>query len=417
MSIGCSAESAAGGNQSYSYPTASPYGGDSSFTGALVDPDPDTGVRSDPEYIVLPAKNDLVGDTACATFSTKARQVEIEVPFEVEVEVVEAKPVAIYLMLDQSTSMYEASNINIKWFVAVDAINAFVSDPASSNIDIGLQYFPLLLGDCATGLGYDTPEVRLCRLPENATNISNSLLFHLPGIGGAYTPIEGALRGLTQFCIRYKQDRNINPDNEECVGVLVTDGMPTTCNGDHNSLVGMVADAQTQHGIRTFTIGMTGADFDLLNKIARAGNGDCTPDPADPSWACDVGSGDSSFIEVLNRIRGSVTTLQTITEFRTEYRTEKLVCEWNVPEPPNGETFDKNMVNVRFSSTDNNRLDEQLFSRVDSRSNCGAASSSWYYDDMDAPTKIIACPATCEKIEASDTGSIDIVFGCQTVIL
>ena len=45
--------------------------------------------------------------------------------------------------------------------MAVDSINTFVNDPASSNLDLALQYFPLLGGDCATGGLYDTPEVPL----------------------------------------------------------------------------------------------------------------------------------------------------------------------------------------------------------------------------------------------------------------
>lgn len=357
---------------------------------------------------------DLTEDAACAAFSAEPTQIEVLVPTEVEVEVIEIKPVAIYLILDQSLSMNELSLSGTKWNVAVSATNDFVNDPDSTNVDLALQYFPLVAGDCQTGAAYDTPEVAMGRLPDNATNISSSLSRHHPGEAGLFTPIEGALRGVTSFCARFKQDAVSNPDGEDCIAVLVTDGVPTWCSNDSNLLTGIVADAFAQHSVRTFTIGMSGADFNLLDRLAQAGNGDCTPDPADSSWACNVSSGGTSFTEALKAIRETVTTLETRTEMQTEMQTQTIDCEWEIPDPPNNEDFDKDLVNVRFSPTGDDQQ-SVTFRRMDSASTCGAYPA-WHYDNMDNPASIIACPETCDSIKTADNGKIDILFGCKTEI-
>ena len=45
---------------------------------------------------------------------------------------------------------------------------------------------------------------------------------------------------------------------------------------------------------------------------------------------------------------------------------------------------------------------------------CGPAGG-WYYDDPAAPTTVIACPDTCDQFQAG-SGSVEITFGCATVI-
>ncbi len=355
-------------------------------------------------------------DKACASFSTEAKQVEVEVPTEVQVEVVVGSPVAIYLMQDQSWSMNEQSGATNKWQTAVDSINAFVNDPTSTNIDIALQYFALPGGDCATGAGYDTPEVPLGTLPGHAANISASLAAHFPGAGGdPFTPIEGALRGLTAFCTRFKQDPVANPDGEDCVAVLVTDGIPTTCNLDWNVLIGIAADAYNNYGVMTFAIGMAGADFNLLDQIAMAGGGDCTPDPADPTWACNVSTGQITFLDALNQIRDMVTELQTITQIEIQMQPQALECEWEIPEPPAGEQFNPDKVNIQFSAS-GVAGDEQIIGRVNSADRCGD-QLAWHYDDPNNPASMVACPKTCDTIQAAPTGRIDILLGCGTLLI
>lgn len=367
-----------------------------------------------------PEQQGMEETDACASAIHEAREVEVEVETEVEVEVVKGEPVTLYIMLDQSRSMNETpfQELNSKWQVAVDAITAFVNDPASENLDIALQYFPLQNGQCAGG-GYDTPEVPVGRLLAHASNITTSLAAHFPGmvtvgVGGGNTPIEGALNGATSFCAQFKQDSLANPDGEECVAVLVTDGLPTICSQDWAALTGIAANAYANAGVMTFAIGMNGADFLLLDQIAQAGNGDCTPDTADPTWSCNVSTGGTTFIDALNLIRDTVTEMQTVTEVHTETRTEALECEWAIPVPPEGEEFDRNKVNVEFSPTGQD-TDQQQFGRVTSQADC-FDKLGWYYDDPNDPTRIIACKNSCSLIQSSEAGRVNILLGCKTLL-
>ena len=360
-------------------------------------------------------------DEACASVVNEAQQVEVLVETEVEVEVLVGEPVALYILLDQSTSMDEPYFPPTKWQVAVNAISVFVNDPMSENLDIALQYFPLFVGQC-TGAGYDTPEVPVGRLPDHAPSITNSLARHYPGIESGQlvmsgnTPIEGALNGATSFCARFMQDPTLNPNSEACVAVLVTDGLPTICSQDPAVLTGIAANALASQGVRTFAIGMQGADFALLDLIAQAGSGDCTPDPADPTWACNVSStGGTTFIDALNQIRETVTELRKKKEFRTETQVEVLQCNWEIPPPPPDEEFNRDEVNVQFSPTGAD-ADNQIIGRVVSREAC-RDYLAWYYDDPTTPTQIIACPKTCEMIQAAETGKVNILLGCGTLIL
>jgi hypothetical protein len=149
-------------------------------------------------------------DEVCAVMKADPVPVEIQVETRVPYEVIAPRPVAIYVMLDRSLGMDD----NNKWTTVVSSINTFVNDPASDFIEIALQYFPIDSASC-DGSIYDTPAVRMGPLPDNATNISDSLA----GIQLAdTTPVEPALRGMTRFCGQFQQK---SPD-ESCVGVLIS---------------------------------------------------------------------------------------------------------------------------------------------------------------------------------------------------
>ncbi len=360
------------------------------------------------ENSILPGEIEI-SDT-CGSISVAAVQVEVEKEVEVEVEIVEASPVALYFMLDFSGSMDQPTpSIQTKRMLALDAINWFVNDPGSIGIDLALQYFPQMMGDCVTGAVYDTPAVPMGRLPDHAAAISASLA--AGGTSNGFgTPIEGALRGATAYCARFQNDPTANPDGEQCVAVLITDGQPTFCDGVHANLARIAADAYANDGVQTFAVGMLGADFTLLELIGQAGNGDCTPDPGDPSWACDVSTGGTTFIDALNQIRNLVTTLETITDTVLEMQSVALECEWKLPQDTEDSAFDLEQVNVEFSPT-GLPADRQIFGYVEDSENCGS-NLGWSFDDPETPTRIVACPAACEAIQAAPDAAIDIQLGC-----
>lgn len=383
-------------------PIGTPPGGDGDGPvagGPGVTPDapvqsPDPSVPTGP--IVKPTP-----DGACAARSSTAEQVVVEEQVTIEEEVTERVPVALYVMLDQSASMA------VLWPDAVRSIEQFVQDPMSDGIEVALGYFPVDDSDCAAGTPYDTPEVPLGSLPGHAQAVIDNLAKHRAS--GAGTPTEGALRGVTSFCEGY---REAHPDTR-CVAVLISDGAPTdqrgTCAVDHATLTG-VAGSSFAKGVMTYTVGLKGADFMLLDAIAEAGGTDCDPDSA--TAACDVTAGADRLVEALRSIRDEVVTVVTRTETVTHVVETPLPCAWQLPEPGVGQSLDFDRVNVQLSSPSRTPL---TLGRVDVMAAC--AENGWYYDDNGQPTHIIACPETCQTIEATPQATIDILLDCKTVVL
>ncbi len=372
--------------------------------------DPTTENPAEPDEPTQPIDFGTCGATVVA-----AQQVIVEEQIVVEElveEVIETEvpikvPVAIYLMLDESWSMVPL------WPGAYNSINAFVNDPISAGVNVAIQYFPfpdeLVVNRC-DGTGYDTPAVPMGELSAHAAQITDNLATHAPiGIG---TPTEGALRGATEFCHNYQQQ---NPD-VRCVAVLITDGEPNGCDQNHDNLVNIATQAYA-NDVMTFAVGLAGADFNLLNRIAMEGGGeDCDPGP---QYACDVTADAEGLVEALNRIRDSVaieTHIETHVETHlvpvTKTVGKPLECEWQVPEPDPQYGFDVEKVNVRLTAPS---IDETMLGKVDGLSNC--VVNGWYFDDPSTPTRIIACPETCTMIQSTFQATVDIQLGCPTVYI
>jgi len=89
-----------------------------------------------------------------------------------------------------------------------------------------------------------------------------------------------------------------------------------------------------------------------------------------------------------------------------------LSCEFEIPAPPDGMEFDPDAVNLEFDDGMGGILP---IGRVDSPADCASVVNGWYYDDPVAPTMIVMCPQTCDEIQLSEMGSINIAFGCATI--
>lgn len=89
----------------------------------------------------------------------------------------------------------------------------------------------------------------------------------------------------------------------------------------------------------------------------------------------------------------------------------KLSCLWAIPPPPNGQSFNKDQVNVEF--TDGSGATTTI-GKVNSAADCGP-QGGWYYDDEANPKNVLVCPSTCQSIQSDPAGQIEIKFGCATV--
>jgi hypothetical protein len=99
--------------------------------------------------------------------------------------------------------------------------------------------------------------------------------------------------------------------------------------------------------------------------------------------------------------------------------TSKIACEVAIPPPPSGVTeIDPGKVNVSFVSSLGT---SQLF-QVDGPGgpvDCDPSLGGWYYDNPVAPKQILLCPASCDAanavIGAGKSGSIEVLFGCNSI--
>jgi hypothetical protein len=375
----------------------------------VLDASPYDASVSPPQYsdasVQHVADDPLTADSACAASALKAEQVVVEEQVEVQVQVAVQvpKPVNLFVMLDRSASM--ASSL---WSPAVSALKQFIHDDMSQGMDMAIQYFPSSGGSC-NGNGYSTPAVAMGTLPAHATALESSINGQDPN--GFGTPIEGALRGVTEYC---KSFQTSHP-NESCIGVVVTDGKPEFdgCEHDDAKLAKIAGDAWSNAKVRTFAVGLSGADFGLLDKIAQAGGAaDCDTNSA--RFACDVSAGADKLSTALSRIRDTVTVVetQTHTETHTETQQRPLDCEWLMPAAGSGKTLDLDKVNVKISGGTGAALN---LGRVPSAAACTAGA--WYYDNPSAPTRLIACPESCTSIKSGGYTEVSVLLGCQTLIL
>jgi hypothetical protein len=228
----------------------------------------------------------------------------------------------MYIVFDKSGSMGEPvgngtpgdCNIgetkNSKWCKAINALSGYLKSPAAKDQGAALQFFS---GDdnpsCGTGAPYDTPAMPAAgytTLPSSAFDtVLNSTV---PGGG---TPMEAALRGLTKFTAANRRAGHVT------IGIFVTDGDPQGCNNNLNTLSGIIDDHFKATKIRTYVIGMEGATFSNLEKIAAGGNvpthaatvgalTNACGNVAAPCHFWNVGNGDpAGFIQALAAIQES----------------------------------------------------------------------------------------------------------------
>lgn len=401
-------------------------------------------------------------DATCATQSAMA----------------ETLPLDLYLMMDTSGSMLDLTAAGVtKWDAVRTAMTAFLNDPQSAGIGVGVQYFPqiqpnapdlctadgmcgafgpcdrirtclgprttmvvscavnsdcptgqtctllgfcpvegilcaplgstCLLGDVCTDIGgncrardicdvaaYATPAVSIGVLPGAATGLIASLGAHQPD---GLTPTGPALSG----AIQYAQQRVTANPNRKLAVLLVTDGFPSECTPVDIPAVAAVAAAGAARTppIPTFVIGVFGPDEAVLapmnlNVLAQAG-----------------GTGSAV---VINTNQNVTQVLQTALN---QIRTTAVACEYKIP-PPTVGAIDFGKVNVQFTSGSGAAT---TIGHVTGKATCDPTRGGWYYDvdpsTGQAPTSIVACDVTCSQFRASAAARVDIVLGCQTIVI
>jgi len=367
----------------------------------------------------------------------------------------EVWPLDMYIMMDQSGSM--SSTINLagtitKWKAVTEGLGAFFNaQPASADLGVGIQFFPLPVkqwdtmtkctqngnecpdtalctqvdigtyclskctsdaacggAECVSGGGdsdiclndscdanvYANPEVAVGMLSTTKAGVLASMAAHGPL---TMTPTVPALAGAIQYAKAYAPQ---HPERKVIV-VFATDGMPTECPADNQPTAGLnmskqiATKALTENpSIKTFVIGVVDMgdwmSTNNLNALAKAGGTD-TALIVKPNQ--DMAT---QFSTALEKIKGKA-----------------VGCEFKIPVPEAGKV-DPAKVNVVYKV--NGGADEKVYKVADA-SKCSATTGGWYYDNPVDPSAIILCPKTCEVVQTpSQKVDVSMQLGCETWI-
>ena len=311
----------------------------------------------------------------------------------------ELTPVNMLVMFDRSGSMEDDD----KWPNATAALTTFFEDPGTDGLKVALRFFPH--DEPQEGCTEDGCSAEACAEPlvaigeltaESAPadahegDLVSAIVNSAPnggggGGGGGGTPIYAALDGALRWAAAYKA---MHPE-ETTVVIFLTDGEPNGCDEDFDNISQLAADALANDGIMTFAIGLAGSSEEQMDQLAQAG-----------------GTGAGIFIS------NSATAEQELLEALNAIRGQTLSCDFAMPEPADPSMpIDPAKVNVTFTPGSGMAV---TLPQVDGESEC-ASSSSWYYDDPDAPTQITLCPSACDLVREDTDGMLQILIGCETV--
>jgi hypothetical protein len=96
-----------------------------------------------------------------------------------------------------------------------------------------------------------------------------------------------------------------------------------------------------------------------------------------------------------------------------EIRAEVVACEFLIPDPEPGQEFDPTKLNISYDAGSMGNPED--IPQVASLDDC-AGEDGWYYDNPQAPTKALLCPATCDTVQLDNMAKVKFVFGCPTIV-
>jgi hypothetical protein len=313
-------------------------------------------------------------------------------------------PLDIYIMYDLSCSMSctvdqsgccKGSNNEAPesdWRIAPvrRAMRAFLEDPSSAGIGVGLGFF----GDhpvnentnpqVCTVEAHTDPEVPIGVLPGAAADLIAAVNAGEPQGG---TPTHLGLEGACVYANQWKQQ---NPANKVVI-LLVTDGIPEHSCGAN---IGLAVDAAEEcynsgSGREIYVLGVVANNNNSLGQlhdIAEAGG-------TEQAYLTDANNVEASMLAALNAIRADAA----------------IPCTLNIPQPPSGEMINYEKVNVGVC--DASRSTVTTF-KVPAPADC--AHGGWYYEQVGNEQVVQLCDQTCNTVSVSGA-ALTLSVGCDTV--
>jgi hypothetical protein len=130
--------------------------------------------------------------------------------------------------------------------------------------------------------------------------------------------------------------------------------------------------------------------------------------------AAEIGTVHADLVAKTGGVGGDLCLQDFVTVFDTlaaqVAQSVQLACEWEIPPPPAGETFDAAKTNVELVLEGAS----ELLPRLPPGTEC-ADLAAWRYDNETSPTKVLACSSVCSRIQSATNAAVDLVFGCETV--
>ncbi|MBN2197380.1 MAG: VWA domain-containing protein [Polyangiaceae bacterium] len=296
------------------------------------------------------------------------------------------RKVNLYFQVDKSGSMDGA-----KWTGTTAALKTFFSAPESAGLNVALEFFALSNARTAYGDGCGDPSVGECTASKCArpmvalgeltaaspdtqeTKLVNAVDSLFPG---GWTPTYPALRGAVDAMIAAQ---SAAPDDLYAV-VLATDGEPTKCELSTTEIAKIALDGWANHEIRTYTIGMDGADISALNTIAQAG-------------------GTRTAFVVTNDAVVEEDLLDALFSISRDLAS----CEFSVA---NGAYIDPTTASVIYTSGSGAPV---TLTHLASEAGCG---EGWYFDNPADPSIATLCPDTCSTIQNDGAAQVSVRIGC-----
>jgi len=341
----------------------------------------------------------------------------------------ERLPLDFYLLVDGTGSMglTVAGASTTRWALVRDALIEFVMDAKTAGMGAGLHFFPLLPPRCqmdseCAGIHsercvlygstessrrcqkdfcapdeYATPTVAISELPGNADRLAATLGgWTIGGGNNDAAALEGTFAHLQKHAAA-------NPGRRAAL-VFVGDGFPANDACKANSVDATVAQITkgraTRPFIATYAIGVTGpqdVDYTRVKQVftsyAAAGG---TGTPFIVETRADLRT---KFVEALHRIRDLA-----------------LPCEFPIPASATGAVLNFDRVNLSLTTPEGQT---SIIGNVADAASCHPMRGGWYYDVSPAtgvtPRTLVACPATCERLNRGLAGRVAIRVGCKTV--
>jgi len=230
-------------------------------------------------------------------------------------------------------------------------------------------------------------------LPGHAGAVTMALAAREPdGATPMALGVDSALHGLAA--------RRMSQPQRRQVLVLATDGQPSGCGQGQSVAAVETLLQQARAGVPavpTYVVGVFATDEiaqsqPALQRFATAGG---------TTMPFILATGDDLTQRLLMAL--------------TEIRKQSVACEYAIPRPQSG-TIDFNRVNVR--ATSGGATEEPP--NVTGPDRC-PATGGWYYDPPPAsgttPSRLVLCPATCDRLRADPAARVELVFGCMTVTI